>query len=389
MTTLACAKERLLLAVGNYVHQTGQMQSSNKLSMLERGIMFRNRLIASPRFRRWLAGNPLTRGFVRRRANAMFDINAGFIYTQIALAMVDTKMFDALAAGPLSVADAARHGDLPEAGADRLLKAAASLDLAERLRDGRYLLGERGAALHADPGIAAMIDHHRHLYLDLADPVALLRRGGGGGALAKYWAYARSDDPAASSSDAVGTYSTLMATSQAMVAEQVTAAYDFSRHSRLLDVGGGEGVFVRAVRAATPRLEVALFDLPAVAARAGDVPVHGGNFFEDPLPTGFDLVTLVRIIHDHDDEPAMKLLRNIFAALAPGGQLMIAEPMAGTRGSRAMGDGYFGMYLWAMGSGRPRTADEIKAMLRGAGFAKMREIKTGLPLITRIILAGR
>ena len=364
------------------------MQSSNEMGFGERGIAFRNRLIANPRFRRWLAGNPLTRGFVRRRANAMFDINAGFIYTQIALAMVDTKMFNALAAGPLSVADAARHGDLPEAGADRLLKAAASLDLAERLRDGRYVLGERGAALHADPGIAAIIDHHRHLYLDLADPVALLRRGGGGGALAKYWAYARSDNPAASSSDAVGTYSTLMATSQAMVAEQVTAAYDFSRHSRLLDVGGGEGVFVRAVRSATPRLEVALFDLPAVAARAGDVPVHGGNFFEDPLPTGFDLVTLVRIIHDHDDEPAMKLLRNIFAALPAGGQLMIAEPMAGTRGSRAMGDGYFGMYLWAMGSGRPRTAGEINAMLRSAGFTKMREIKTGLPLITRIILAG-
>ena len=365
------------------------MQSSNKLGISERGIAFRNRLIANPHFRRWLARLPFTRGFVRRRANAMFDINAGFVYTQIALAMVDTKMFDALAAGPLSVADAARHGDLPEAGADRLLKAAASLDLAERLRDGRYVLGERGAALHADPGIAAMIDHHRHLYLDLADPVALLRRGGGGGALAKYWAYARSEDPAGSSGDAVGIYSTLMAQSQAMVAEQVTAAYDFSRHKRLLDVGGGEGVFVRAIRAASPRLDVALFDLPAVAARAGDVASYGGNFFEDVLPAGFDLISLVRILHDHDDEPALKLLRNIATALPPGGQLMIAEPMAETRGSRAMGDGYFGMYLWAMGSGRPRSIYEIKEMLKAAGFTKSREIRTGLPLIARIILAGR
>jgi demethylspheroidene O-methyltransferase len=119
------------------------------------------------------------------------------------------------------------------------------------------------------------------------------------------------------------------------------------------------------------------------------VPTHGGNFFEDALPKGFDLISLVRILHDHDDEPAMKLLRNIYAALPPGGQLMIAEPMAETRGSRAMGDGYFGLYLWAMGSGRPRSADEIKAMLRSAGFARMREIRTDLPLITRMILAGR
>ncbi len=365
------------------------MQSSNHMGFAERGIAFRNRLIANPVFRRWLVRLPLTRGFVRRRASAMFDINAGFVYTQIALAMVDTRMFDALASGPLSVADAARHGDLPEVGADRLLKAAASLDLAEQLRDGRYVLGERGAALHADPGIVAMIDHHRHLYLDLADPVALLRRGGGGGALAQYWAYARSDDPAASSGAAVCTYSALMATSQTMVAEQVTAAYDFSRHKRLLDVGGGEGVFVRAVRAASPRLDVALFDLPAVAARATDVLTHGGNFFEDALPTGFDLISLVRILHDHDDEPAMKLLRSIFTALPPSGQLMIAEPMAGTRGARAMGDAYFGMYLWAMGSGRPRTAAEIKVMLRSTGFTKIREVRTALPVITRILLAGR
>lgn len=365
------------------------MQSSNMKGWDARAIAFRNRLIANPKFRRWLARFPLTRGFVRRRANAMFDINAGFIYSQIALAMVDTKMFAALADGPLSVVDAARHADLPEGGADRLLKAATALDFAERLRDGRYVLGERGAALHADPGIAAMIDHHRHLYRDLADPVGLLRRGGGGGALASYWAYARNDDPAASKGASVGTYSTLMAVSQAMVAEQVTAAYDFSAHKRLLDVGGGEGIFVRAVRDATPRLEVALFDLPAVAARAGAITTHGGNFFEDALPRGFDLISLVRILHDHDHAPAMKLLRNIAAALPPGGQLMIAEPMAETRGSRAMGDGYFGMYLWAMGSGQPRSADAIKTMLRGAGFGKMREIRTDLPLITRIILARR
>ena len=379
----------LPLAVHEYVHQIGQMQSADTLSFTDRGIMFRNKLIGNAAFRRWLARFPLTRGFVRRRANAMFDINAGFIYSQIALAMVETRMFDALAAGPLSVSEAARHADLPEAGAERLLKAAASLELAERVRDGRYVLGERGAAVHADPGILAMIEHHRHLYLDLADPVALLRRGGGGGALATYWAYARSANPAASSGDAVGTYSNLMAQSQAMVAEQVIGAYDFSRHKRMLDVGGGEGVFARAVRAAAPRVEVALFDLPAVAARASDITVHSGNFFEDALPQGFDLISLVRILHDHDDDLALKLLRNIFASLPCGGQLLIAEPMAETRGSRAMGDGYFGMYLWAMGSGRPRTADEITAMLREAGFTGIREIGTGLPLIARVILAER
>lgn len=361
-----------------------------QLSAIElKWVNWRNRLLASARFRSWAAQFPLTRPVARRRAKAMFDINAGFIYSQIALAMVETGLIARLAQGPLAVADAACHADLPVAAADRLLKAAASLELAQALRDGRYTLGALGAALHGNRGIAEMIDHHRHLYADLADPVALLRRGGSGSALARYWAYAGASDPAASSAKSVAAYSELMAASQAMVAEQVVAVYDFGKHRRLLDVGGGEGVFVRAVKAACPAIDVALFDLPEVAKRAEGVATHGGNFFTDSLPEGFDLVSLVRILHDHDDEPAMKLLRNISRSLPSGGRLMIAEPMAQTAGAESMGDGYFGIYLWAMGSGRPRTFDEIGAMLHDAGFTDVREIATPLPLITRLIITTR
>jgi demethylspheroidene O-methyltransferase len=363
------------------------MQLSNKEGLEIRWLRWRNALLANPVFRRWVGRLPIFRTITRQRASAMFSINAGFIYSQIALAMVETGLVEKLGDGPLSIADAALHADLPKAGAERLLKAAAALDLAQRLRGGAFMLGQLGAALHGDPGISAMIDHHRHLYADLADPVALLRRGGGGGALSRYWAYAESDDPAASGGAAVAPYSALMAASQRMVAEQVTAVYDFSQHKMLLDVGGGEGIFVRAAQACAPRLEIALFDLPAVAARAGDIPTYGENFFEDALPKEFDLISLVRILHDHDDEPAMTLLRNIHRSLPVGGRLMIAEPMAETRGAEAMGDAYFGMYLWAMGSGRPRTASEIKGMLWAAGFASAHEIRTDLPLITRVLIA--
>ena len=67
------------------------------------------------------------------------------------------------------------------------------------------------------------------------------------------------------------------------------------------------------------------------------------------------------------------LLTKVHAALPPGGTLLIAEPMAGTPGAEAMGDAYFGLYLWAMGSGRPRTAEAYRAMLRAAGFSRVVE----------------
>jgi demethylspheroidene O-methyltransferase len=365
------------------------MQPTNKSdtpTWQQRRIAWRNRIFASPRFRAFALGNPLMRGVGRRKAESLFNLVNGFVYSQILLACVRTGLVARLAARPLSVAEAAVFADLPLEGADRLLKAAAAIDIAERLHDGRYMLGPQGASLHGSAGVAEMIEHHALLYADLADPVALLRRGGGGGKLAAYWAY---DEGRNAAADAVAPYSALMAASQAMVAEQVLGAYRFGGHRRLLDVGGGAGVFVRALGAAYPRLETAVFDLPAVAARApAGLTAHGGNFFEDAPPTGFDLISLVRIMHDHDDEPVMQLLRNIAAALPRDGKLLIAEPMAGTSSARAMGDGYFGMYLWAMGQGRPRTVEENIAMLRAAGLGDIRVLPTDLPLAARVILAG-
>ena len=65
----------------------------------------------------------------------------------------------------------------------------------------------------------------------------------------------------------------------------------------------------------------------------------------------------------------------------------LGEPMAQTRGAEAMGDAYFGLYLWAMGQGRPRTAAEIRTMLAEAGFSESRQVPTRQPIIASLIVA--
>lgn len=363
----------------------------------ERWIAWRNRILADPGFQRFAVRFPLTRGIVRSRARTMFDLVAGFTYSQTIAACVELGLLELLAAGPLSVAEIAARLDVPVAGTERLLRAAAALNLTEPLDATRWVLGADGAALRGNKGIVEMVAHHRLLYADLADPVGLLRRGGGGGQLAHYWTYAERSGEG--DGDDVAAYSRLMAASQPLVAQHIIDSYGFARHRRMLDVGGGEGRFVSAVAARVPRLALSMFDLPAVGARAkaalatnglGErVEIFGGNFLEDPLPQGHDFITLVRVLHDHDDAPALALLRAAYAALPPGGTLLIAEPMAGTRGAEPSGDAYFGLYLWAMGSGRPRPAGEIRAMLRTAGFAASRIVPTPLPLTVRIIVATR
>ena len=351
---------------------------------------WRNGLIGSPGFQRWATRFPLTQPVARRRAQALFDLSAGFVYSQIAYACVTSGLLDRLAQGPQSVSDLALTVDLDTSGTERLVKAAVALKLAESAGGERYALGAEGAALLGAPGVAAMIEHHRLLYADLADPIALLRRGGGGGALSGYWPYAEGGE-----SGTTGPYSGLMSASQAMVAAQVLAAYPIGRHQHLMDVGGGDGTFLRAVAEQAPRLGLSLFDLPPVAERARNrfaeeglaVTATGGSFFTDVLPTGADIISLVRILHDHDDDKAMTLLRAIRAALQPGCTLLIAEPMAQVSGCERVGDAYFGLYLLAMGSGRPRSIAEIRNMLAEAGFDSSREVATPLPMIASLIIA--
>jgi demethylspheroidene O-methyltransferase len=357
-------------------------------SLRLRFLHWRNRLIGSPPFQAWAARNPFTRPVARHHARELFDLTAGFVYSQVAAALVESGLLDALAAESLTFEEAATRAALPPEASHTLLKAAASLRLTEQAGD-RWCLGIRGAALAATPGLADMIRHHRLLYADLADPLAMLR-GGGEDRLAALWRYDRSADPAA-----VSAYSRLMAATQPMIAAQAIAAYAFRRHRRLLDIGGGEGAFLAAVGEGAPALQLGLCDLPAVAARAverqpqlaGRLALHPGSFLADPLPPGYDLHSLVRVLHDHDDAPAFRILAASRAALEPGGRLLIVEPMA-KAGAAPEGHAYFGFYLAAMRSGRPREASEIKDMLRRAGFRRARELRTPLPMAARAIIAN-
>jgi demethylspheroidene O-methyltransferase len=359
---------------------------------------WRDRLLGSPKFRRWAAAFPLTRPIARRRARALFDICAGFVYAQVLYACVQLELFAILAEGPQTSAVLARRMGLTVDAADRLLAAATALKLAAR-RGQAFGLGSLGAAMVGNPGLAAMVQHHAVLYADLQDPVALLRGEGAPAGLSAYWAYAKSGLPSKLSGEQVAPYTALMAASQPMIAEEVLQAYRLDRHKKLLDVGGGDGTFASMAAERTPGLAVGVFDLPPVAERArlrfaklglsGRANAVGGNFLTDSLPEGADVASLVRVIHDHGDDAALTILHRVYSMLPAGGTLLLAEPMAGTAGAEPVGDAYFGFYLLAMGSGRPRTPSEFKNLLTAAGFIECRLLRTRMPLLTRLIIATK
>lgn len=358
----------------------------------------RNRVFANPRFQHWAARLPLVRWIARSRADAAFNLLAGFAYSQVLRAYVESGLFDILQDGPLGVGDIAPRMDLSEDATLTLLRAGRALMLSEEAGPDRWMLGEQGAVFAANPGVQAMIRHHRLLYADLADPLALLRADRREAtSLSRFWTYAGALHGVAERGEQTSEYSQLMAASQHFVADEVLASVSFRDVRRLLDVGGGHGAFLKAIGTAHPHLELGLFDLPEVvetgrallgeAVGSARASAHPGNFFKDSIPQGYDMVSLIRILHDHDDAPAQALLANIRASLTPGARLLIAEPMARIRGIEPMGEAFFGLYLWAMGSGRARSPAEIVTMLKKAGFASARPVATAQPVNASVIIA--
>lgn len=360
----------------------------------------RDRLLVSPRFQNWVLRTPLLRLIARRRASQLFDLCAGFVYSQVLLACVRLRLLQMLQHGPRSIESLAQQAHMPPEAMFTLLQSAAALGLTQwRGPPGHCGLGVHGGALLGNPGLLPLIEHHSLLYADLQDPLALLRGESPIGQLAQYWAYAGAGQSGNVTHPQVAPYSALMSASQGLVAQAILDAYPLEGHRSLLDVGGGDGNFAALAAGRVPSLQVTCFDLAPVTqlaqarfAAAGlgtRARTVAGDFHCDALPAGADVISLIRVLHDHGDAQALRLLRAAYAALPSGGTLLIAEPMSGTRGAARVADAYFGFYLLAMGSGKPRTPRQLLQLLKRAGFEQAHLRATGLPMFARVLTARR
>jgi demethylspheroidene O-methyltransferase len=361
------------------------------------------RLYASPRMYQWSLSNPLTRWITKRRTQQIFDLMSGFVYSQVLLGCVRLDLFKMLHHRPLDLQQISLQTQVPEQALQRLLLSAVSLGLLEHRSQHRFGLGALGVPLAMHSGIGAMVEHNHLLYQDMQDPLAFLNNAWQGG-MAEYWPYAHDAQAAERvTQDKFSRYSDLMASSQEFVVQEILTSYYFEEHRCVLDVGAGKGRFASELALYVKHLKLKLFDLPPVLELAkatfqskgllDRLSLCPGNFLHDPLPHGADLVTLVRVAHDHPDEVVQQLLQKIHDALPVGGTLLLAEPMAQSpsRGldGAAQTDAYFHFYLLAMGAGRLRTPEELMRMMSEAGFGSIEQVPNNMPIHAQILLGRK
>jgi ubiquinone/menaquinone biosynthesis C-methylase UbiE len=168
-------------------------------------------------------------------------------------------------------------------------------------------------------------------------------------------------------------------------ADAAMLLFDFSRHRRVMDVGGNSGEFILRLCRRHPDLTGTVFDLPLVCeigmehvlgeAEHDRISFIDGDARTDLLPGGFDLICFKSMLHDWPAREAALFLTKATRALAPGGTILIFE-----RGPMRFRDVQPPLslvpYLLFARSYRP--AAEYTNLLAAAGFEDIRTAEIDL-----------
>jgi hypothetical protein len=173
-----------------------------------------------------------------------------------------------------------------------------------------------------------------------------------------------------------------------LIAVAVTSVYDFTPFRLLIDVGGGNGALMIGILKAHPSLRGMVLDQPAAIDRAKKQIEDSGlaercqaaaqDFFRE-VPQGGDAYILKHVIHDWDDESAVRILKNCRSAISEHGKLLIVEgvyPPRIAQSADARGAAANDVNMLVSTGGRQRAEAEFRSLYQAAGFRLTRIIPT-------------
>ncbi len=157
---------------------------------------------------------------------------------------------------------------------------------------------------------------------------------------------------------------------------------------RILDLGGGSGIYSIAFAQASTDVRCEILDLPEVipltsgyVAKAGvsaQVRLRAGDMLKDDLGSGYDLVLLNAICHMFSAEQNRELFRRIRRALAPKGRLAVQDFILNPDKTGPVFAALFSLnMLVGTAGGASYSEPEYAAWMREAGFAEVR--RSNLP----------
>jgi predicted O-methyltransferase YrrM len=162
------------------------------------------------------------------------------------------------------------------------------------------------------------------------------------------------------------------------LAQAVAKSVDLSNRRRLLDIAGGSGIYACSLAAHYPQLSATVFEKPpvdriaagAIADRgcSDTVTVVAGDMLTDALPADADVHLFSNVLHDWDEPVVRQLLVKSFAALAPGGLILIHDAFLNAAKTGPLHVAEYSVLLMHSSEGRCYSVSEMERYLNAAGF---------------------
>lgn len=314
----------------------------------------------------------------------LLSLLTGYRVSAVLSVAAELAIPDALADGPLTVAELAARVGADEDTLGRLMRALAAIGLCTADGTGAYAGTPLAEALRSqvpgslrplarmmqDPAVWAAWGHLAHSVRTGENAFQALHGE-------DVWAH-RATRP-----EANAVFNANMAALTSQIADAVAAAYDFTGLTTVVDVGGGHGALLQAILAHHEHLSGTVFDLPqglpSTPPSASDSVRHrwstaSGSFF-DAVPAA-DAYLLKKVLHDWSDERCIEILRTCARSLHPGGVILVIEIVV-DRPGRELAAALSDLNMLVLPGGRERTGAEFAALFDAAGLRLGAVIDTG------------
>ena len=291
-------------------------------------------------------------------------------------ALVHFDFFTWLAANPSTLEEVCGHYGFHPRPADVMLTLFASLGLVEQ-REGRFyathLAGEHMAGYSTwslSPYFASL--HDRPIARDFIEVLKTGKPAGWSGDKAAFdWHKAMEQE------DFARKFTAAMDCRGIYLAQALAKKLDMTGRTRLLDIGGGSGIYACSITAHHPQVQGVVLDqapvdricraLVAERGCAGSVEVVAGNMF-DGMPGGCDVHLFSNVLHDWDVPEVKALLARSHEALAPGGLLVIHDAFINATKTGPVHVAEYSALLMHSTQGKCYSTAEYAALLDEAGF---------------------
>ncbi|MEW6356589.1 MAG: methyltransferase [Planctomycetota bacterium] len=300
------------------------------------------------------------------------EIARGFMESRILLTAVELGVFAEIERGRRTAARLADALGTDARGMERLLNALTGIGLMAKDGDGRFSNTEEGRRSLLPDSPESMVDalrHYAYLWTHWSPLTEVVRTGN----LAK-------EDAGEWSGDQVDAFIGAMACFARVRAPMVAKTVDLTDAKRLLDIGGGPATYSIEFCKRYPELTAVVFDAPEVvpiaerhiaeAGMSGRITTQAGDYNTDDFGKGFDVALIFSVLHINSPEQNRRLLARTFAALGPGGRVIIQEFLVNDAKTAPPWAAIFGINMLVNTEGGDVYSEsEVRAWLGGAGFA--------------------